>query len=218
MAPWQWYRKNIMLAYGSGSSGGAPNMDYLSDDIRHMLLTASYTPDLDAHDFLDDVVANEASGTGYTAGGFAIATKTLATTAANSLATTWAGSTAFGGDTTAHYVRPTTGNGYVYRAAVAGTSSASEPTWPTTVGLTVTDGGVTWTNAGRALMQFGCANESRTGLTISYRYSLLYNRTPASDATRPLLALYDWGSTQTITAGTVAVNMNPSGLLTISLA
>lgn len=34
--------------------------------------------------------------------------------------------------------------GYAYKCTVAGTSGVTEPTWPTTVGATVTDGGVTW--------------------------------------------------------------------------
>lgn len=43
-------------------------------------------------------------------------------------------------------VRPTTRNGYVYEAtADAGSSGGSEPTWPTTPGNTVVDGGITWT-------------------------------------------------------------------------
>jgi len=41
-------------------------------------------------------------------------------------------------------VVPTTLNGYVYEVTVAGTSDASEPTWPTTIGDTVTDGTATW--------------------------------------------------------------------------
>lgn len=40
---------------------------------------------------------------------------------------------------------PTTLNNFRYRVTVAGTSHAvTEPTWPTTVGTTVTDGTVTW--------------------------------------------------------------------------
>jgi hypothetical protein len=41
------------------------------------------------------------------------------------------------------------GNGYRYAVSVAGTSAGSAPTFPTTVGSTVTDGGVTWANIGK---------------------------------------------------------------------
>jgi hypothetical protein len=44
---------------------------------------------------------------------------------------------------------PTTPNGYYYKVTTAGTSDGTEPaSWPTTVGATVTDGTVTWTNMG----------------------------------------------------------------------
>lgn len=39
---------------------------------------------------------------------------------------------------------PTTLNGYLYKVITGGTTNATEPTWPTTVGQTVVDGTVTW--------------------------------------------------------------------------
>jgi hypothetical protein len=41
-------------------------------------------------------------------------------------------------------VQPVTANGFVYVCTVAGNSGSTEPVWPTTIGTTVTDGGVTW--------------------------------------------------------------------------
>jgi hypothetical protein len=43
------------------------------------------------------------------------------------------------------YVKPVVANTYRYECTVAGMSGAAEPTWPTTLGGTVTDGSVTWT-------------------------------------------------------------------------
>src|SRR5690348_1638843 len=51
-------------------------VDLLDDSIKVMLCTSSYTPDQDAHDYKNDVT-NEVSGTGYTAGGAALANDTL---------------------------------------------------------------------------------------------------------------------------------------------
>lgn len=52
------------------------NIDLETDTLKVALVTAAYTPDVDAHDFFDDVT-NEVVGTGYTAGGATLANKTV---------------------------------------------------------------------------------------------------------------------------------------------
>ena len=44
-----------------------------ANTIKCALVTSSYTPNIDSHDFFDDVT-NEVSGTGYTAGGATLTT------------------------------------------------------------------------------------------------------------------------------------------------
>lgn len=57
----------------------------------------------------------------------------------------WATSTIY---TVYQYRVPVVSNGRIYQVTTAGTSGASEPTWPTTSGATVTDGTVVWTDRG----------------------------------------------------------------------
>ncbi len=40
------------------------DLDWVNDDIRVAMTTSSYTPDVAAHDYLDDIT-NELAGTGY---------------------------------------------------------------------------------------------------------------------------------------------------------
>lgn len=56
-------------------------IDWDTDTIKVMLTTSTYTPDQDAHDYKDDVT-NEVSGTGYSAGGATLASKTATYTGA----------------------------------------------------------------------------------------------------------------------------------------
>lgn len=52
-------------------------IDYDSDTIKVALATSSYTPAQATHDYFDDIT-NEVSGTGYTAGGATLGSKTVA--------------------------------------------------------------------------------------------------------------------------------------------
>jgi hypothetical protein len=51
-------------------------IDWDSDTIKVALLTNAYTPNQDAHNYYDDVVASQVTGTGYTAGGMTLTNKT----------------------------------------------------------------------------------------------------------------------------------------------
>lgn len=55
---------------------GANAIDFVTDDVKVALTTSSYTVDIDTHDFFNDIT-NEVSGTGYTAGGQSLATKSV---------------------------------------------------------------------------------------------------------------------------------------------
>lgn len=62
--------------YGKGLLAVANNdVKWTADTIKVMLASASYVPNQDTHDFRDDVT-NEVSGTGWAAGGVALANKT----------------------------------------------------------------------------------------------------------------------------------------------
>lgn len=52
-------------------------VDFDSDTIKVALLSSSYTPNQDTHDYWDDVSAYEVSGSGYTAGGATLANKSV---------------------------------------------------------------------------------------------------------------------------------------------
>jgi len=51
-------------------------VDFDTDTIKVALLTSSYTPNQDTHDYFNDVSTYEVTGTGYTSGGITLASKT----------------------------------------------------------------------------------------------------------------------------------------------
>lgn len=145
------YGQALMQALGSGTAGNAPNVDWLSDTIKVMLCTSTYTPNQDTHVFKSDVT-NEVSGTGYTAGGATLANKTI-----------------------------------------------------------------TYTGATNVIM-LDADDTSWTTATITARYAVIYDSTPATDAARPLLGYIDFGADVVSTAGTFQITWDAAGIFTITPA
>ncbi|MEO8484164.1 MAG: hypothetical protein ABI634_18275 [Acidobacteriota bacterium] len=208
------YGKAYANLLGGESSGDTFAVDFLSDTLKMALAGSGYTPDLDAHEVFSDVTS-EVTGTGYTAGGATLGSKTITYTAANSWATARANSTAY---VVGDIVRPAAGNGHLYRCIVAGTSHSSAPTFPTVSGQTVAEGSgtVVWAEIGRGLTQLDAADPSWTSATISgIRYAVIYKST-GTGSTSPLLWLIDFGADQAVTSGTFTAVFAALGIETFS--
>jgi hypothetical protein len=206
------YGKCYANLLGGEIAGDTFGVDYLSDTIKCSLHASTYTPNLDTHEVFSDVT-NEVTGTNYSAGGTTLGSKTVTYTAANSWATTWVTLTP---QVVGDIVRPTAGNGHLYRCIVAGTTAAGQPTWPTVSGQTVTDGTVTWAEIGRAVTQLDAADPSWASATISgIRYAVIYKST-GTGSTSPLLWLIDFGADQSVTSGTFTIVLATLGIETFS--
>lgn len=181
-------------------------INFSTDTIKAMALSA-YTvgSTKDTAQFISDVlaVATEAVGSGtsgYTSGGYTLTSKTITYTAANSWSIQRANSTAY---TVGDVVRPATGNGYLYRCVVAGTSAGSAPTYTTTVGDDFADGTVTWVCEGTGVLVVDSADPSWTtgtpgSLTASY---IVFYKDTGTQSTSPVMVLWDLGGAQTASNG-----------------
>lgn len=123
-------------------------IDFDSDTIKVALLSSSYTPNQDTHDYWDDVSTYQVTGTGYTAGGATLANKS-----------------------------------------------------------------VTYTS-GTNVTKFDADDVSWTSSTITARYAVIYDDTPATSATKPLVAYIDFGSDQSSSSGTFSIVWDAAGIFT----
>jgi len=186
-------------------------IDFNSDSIKLVLVTSGYTFDHDGHDYFNDIT-NEVTGTGYTAGGGAVGSPAFSYVAANSWTISRANSITYAaGDV----VRPATGNGFVYQALTSGTSAGSVPTFPVTIGQTVTDGTVTWLCVAKGGLVLTGGNVSWTSSTLTARGAVLYDDTPSTSATKPLIGFADFGVDVSTTGTTFQVSWHALGIAVI---
>lgn len=140
----RWYGQAKLRAFRK-------EIDYLNDNIRVSLHTATYVPNQDTHVFYSSVT-NEVVGTGYTAGGAALASKTLTYDAASNK------------------------------------------------------------------IRFGAAMTQWPGSTITARWAVIRDATPALATAQPLLGYIDFGADLRSFGGAFMLEWHADGILTITAA
>jgi len=178
--------------------------------------TVTYTPDRIANAFVSDLSNEVAAGLGYATGGVSVGALTKTKTAANSWTVQRAGSTAY---LLGDVVRPVATNGFIYRATTAGTTAAGLPTYPTVLGQTVVDGGVTWVCYGIRIEVWTWATApSWSSATFVFRSLVLSDRTTGVAATEPLIGVTTYASDQTASGTTFTINQHASlGVLHVAI-
>lgn len=184
-------------------------VNLLNDDIKVMLCTSAYIPNQDNHIYKDISVTNEVSGTGYTAGGNSLTSKSL-TYYGSTTAASWAVSTSYIIGT---IVRPAAANGHVYQCISAGTSGASSPAFSTTSGATVTDGTVTWREVGMGYTTFNSASVVWSNFSTTARYAVIYDNTPVGN--KPLIAYLDFSTDQSSNNGNFTITWDTNGIFNV---
>lgn len=186
------------MIYGCGVSAINPTM---------ALMTSAYV--FDAANGVYSAT-DETSGTGYTAGGtLSSSTFTITGTPAASWPVTWVASTAYLGN---QVVAPPASNGYVYRCLIAGTSGATAPTFSTTVGALITDGTITWINAGTMISVLTSGPFSWTSSTVTASFGIIYANSgiPNIGLTNGIGLCIDFGGSVSSLGGTFTVAPDPT--------
>jgi hypothetical protein len=101
------------------------------------------------------------------------------------------------------YVKPSTRNGYVYKCTTAGTTAGTEPTWPTTPGNTVTDGGAVWTCILQKVRWGAQAFVAGDGVDLDTAYGTAQELTDQSDQ-RNYFQFTTFETSAVVPAGTLA--------------
>lgn len=91
-------------------------------------------------------------------------------------------------------------------------------------GTGYTAGGATLANAtltytgGTNVLKLDGDDTSWATSTITARYAVIYDSSPATDATRPLIAYVDFGADVVSTGGTFLITWDAAGIATVTVA
>jgi hypothetical protein len=176
--------------------------------LKLALVGSGYVPNLATDQWWSAVQGFEFSGPGYSAGGSTLTGASVTVTTAGA----WPLSYPASGTAVAAGTVIKSGS-YLYRAANSGSAAASPPTFPTIEGETVTDAsGTVWTNIGELILVFNVTGGYAWAAisTSDVPYAVIYDPTPGTPATSPLLVLLSFSPPMTnIPAGPVTINPDP---------
>lgn len=196
-------------------------IDLDTDTLKAMLCTSAYTPDQDTHQYKSSIT-NEVSTVATTlAASAASGATTVSLTASIPVGTRIAIDT--GGTPEYRDITAISGAG-PYSATVAALSAAhssgatvqASPGY-TAGGQALTGVTVTYT-AGTNTLALDANDPAWAASAITARAIVFYDSSPATDATRPLIAYDDFGSDQISSNGTFTYQINAAGIATITAA
>jgi len=196
-----WYANALVKAVNA-------EVDF-DDGMTVTLHTSGYALSRTVDDYVNDLTNELPSAGGYTVGGIAAGVVARTLTVANSWGVSRAATTAY---VLGDVVRPASANGFLYRATNSGTTGAGLPTFPTILGQTVADGGVTWECYGIAIIVLTSANPITWAAATftGVRYAVLSDRTTGVTSTEPLVLVHDYVTDQAGGGGVFTLNPHPS--------
>jgi hypothetical protein len=84
-------------------------------------------------------------------------------------------------------------------------------------GATLSNCTITYTGGSNTL-KLDADDVSWAASTITARYAVIYDSTPATDATRPLIALIDFGADMSSTSGAFTITFDANGIATVTVS
>ncbi len=84
-------------------------------------------------------------------------------------------------------------------------------------GATLSSPTLTYTG-GTNTLAFDGADVSWAASTLTARYAVMYDSTPGTDATRPLLMYIDFGADVSTTSGTLTITWDSAGIASVTVA
>jgi hypothetical protein len=88
----------------------------------------------------------------------------------------------------------------------------------TATGVTLSVSSQPTYTSGTNTMAFDAGDASWSSSTITARYAVVYDATPGTDATRPLIMYVDFGADVSTTAGTLTLTWDSAGLCSVTVA